>query len=599
MSIAKQEFTNAGRSMLGRAQNAEILHITKIVAGSGAASQPSDLWPLTALKVPEMDVVISSARDLGDGVMIVEGNFRSDQAPRAFYLREVGIMAHIGAEADALYSVANVFADPPDYIDPVALTVQVFKIKLIVDRIPTGQLDVSIGPSEAVMGENIGADTVGPGPYKETMGNVLRFKRIIQGAAMDIHEVPGPNGDAIYIGTSVLKNDLDLYVPANHPDCPDPSVGFPSIQAAHDHLLAYFIPAENFARIHVWKGTFAKANFRHPNSLQISLHGAPRVDKHIQVINWLDNTPTPQAPIDTVNVGGSSGHKNLAIPGDVSDLSVGQIVYLTGCNWGWTGGCKITAKAGNIITCDVPDQSNQTQHYVTQSSEVNFPNQRLSYYPTIVQWVNPQPGVRPQEHCLAFPYGIRLVENFLVIGARNAFGAQADMGLNNVMAWGAIAGCGSFTGLCMTSGDYVATHCEYGSGGPGMLWHIDVAMINGCLNGMFPGYNGCAFAAINSACTTWWLYITHCNIGIRMGLNCSAYGSHYLYGLNDYGVYSDMAGILNLASGLENFPFQNTTKDLVAKRMSYILYNRGGMPAPTCDPPTNPGNQNSWIEVLP
>jgi hypothetical protein len=215
--------------MLGRAQNTEVLHITKIVVGAGSASQPSQLWPLTALINWKMDVVISSKRDYGQGTLLIEGSLRSDQAPSAFDLHEVGIMAHIGAEADRLYSVANAFTDPVDHIDPAAPTIQVFKVKLIIDRIPAAQLSISIGPSENVVGQNLGADTVGPGVYRDALGNVLNFKRIIKGTSMDIHQVPDDvNPTAIYIGVATLTNDLDVYVPMNYPSPPAGAPHYPS-----------------------------------------------------------------------------------------------------------------------------------------------------------------------------------------------------------------------------------------------------------------------------------------------------------------------------------------------------------------------------------
>ena len=229
MSLAKQEFTDAGRSMLGRAQNHEILTISKIVVGSGSATTPSELWPLIALKTFEMNVVISAKRDYGQGTLLVEGSLRSDTAPHAFLLKEVGIMAHVGNEADRLYSVANVFAGAADLIDPAAPTIQVFKIKLIIDRIPAANLVVNIGPSENVLGENVGPDTVGPGVYRDAAGNVLYFKRLVQGSNMEIHD--STDGNSIYIGTSVLHNNVDLYVPKSYPGITDPEVLFDTIQA--------------------------------------------------------------------------------------------------------------------------------------------------------------------------------------------------------------------------------------------------------------------------------------------------------------------------------------------------------------------------------
>jgi hypothetical protein len=604
MSIAKQEFTNAGRSMLGRAQNGETLTISKIVVGSGIATQASELWPLTALIAQEMNVTISSKNDDGNGQLLIEGIFRSDAAPHAFDLREVGVMAHIGAEADRLYSVANAFADPPDHIDPAAPTFYGYKIKLVVDRIPAASLVIQIGPTEAVMGENVGLGTVGPGPYKEAVGNVLRFKRFKGQGGTTVTEDTGQN--VITIGVPMLTQNVDLYVPASYVSPPPgtlPEQFFPTIQAAHDYLLTFRIPADKTATIHVDAGTFAKANFSHPDSKQMKLIGRPRVDKAISVINWLDNTATAGPPIDTVQVGGSSGHKNIALvnSADVSAFQVGQIVYIRRANWGWVGGCKITAIAGAVITCDVPDQSDQTRHFTAQSTVASFPNQTLSYYPTIVQWTNPNPGARPLEHCLSFPNGIGSVENILAVGGHNAFGAGADLNLTNCMAWNAIAGCASFTGTCTTVGDYTATHCEQGSGGPGILWHLGTdttgaTYINGCQYGIVPGYNGCAVAAINTAMTGYWCFVNHCSYGIRCGLNCSAYGSQVIYMVNDVGMYAELNGALNFAI-LGNFPQLNGT-DLYATRGSYICYRLGGGPAPTLNPASNPGNNNSWIETL-
>ena len=229
MSISKQEFTDAGKSMLGRAQNAERLTISKIVVGSGSAAQPSDLWPLTALKVFEMNVAISTKNDYGDGTLLVEGSLRSDQAPHAFDLREVGVMAHVGTEADRLYSVANCFAEPPNQVDPASPTIEVFKIKLIVDGVPTANVAVSISPSENVVGENIGADIVSPGVYHDALGNVLHFKRLVQGANMDIHD--STDGNSIYIGMNLLPNSVDLYVPMSYVGAPQVrSTSLPSKQ---------------------------------------------------------------------------------------------------------------------------------------------------------------------------------------------------------------------------------------------------------------------------------------------------------------------------------------------------------------------------------
>ncbi len=320
MSLSKQEFTNAGRDMLGAAQAGDTLNITKIVVGSGSAAVPSDLWPLTNLIAFEMNVTISSKRYLGNGVMIVEGNFRSDEAPHAFYLRELGIMANVAAlvPADRLYSVANVFADPPDYIDPAAPTIQSFKIKLIVDRVDPDNITVTIGPSEAIMGENVGDETTGPGWFKEADGNILKFKRAVAGPGIELTEAPAPadGADTIEIATKQLRTNVDLYVPASYPGAP-PDAVFATVQAAHDYLLAFHIPADKLAKIHVYSGHFANTIptvFAHPDAARIQVLGLDIIARSITgAITRTGALPTVDV---TVNVTPTTG------------IAVNDVVYL-------------------------------------------------------------------------------------------------------------------------------------------------------------------------------------------------------------------------------------------------------------------------------
>jgi len=302
--------------MLGRAQAGETLTISNIVVGSGAAGVPSDLWPLIALIVHEMDVNISSKRDFGNGTLLVEGNFRSDDAPHAFDLREVGIMAHIGAEADRLYSVANVFTDVPVHIDPAAPVITAFKIKLIVDRISTDDIIVQIGPSEAVTGENIGADTIGPGFYKESIANLQRFKRAAAGVGMIITE--DVDEEVITFATNQLTADVDLYVPLSYPSPPSGARLFPTIQDAHDYLLTFTIPANKFARIHVAAGHYTQTipiQFTHPNAAQIQVLGQAVTTKTVS------GTITRAGALPDLDI-------TVPIPSGTAGIAVNDVVYL-------------------------------------------------------------------------------------------------------------------------------------------------------------------------------------------------------------------------------------------------------------------------------
>jgi hypothetical protein len=330
MSLNTQEFTDAGRTMLGRAQAGETLTVSKIVVGSGSAAVAGDLWPLTALITHEMDVAIFSKVDDGEGTLTVEGSFNAETAPRLFELRELGVMAHIGAEADQLYSIANVFTDAPDLIDPASTGVHAFKIKLVIER--ATNVTVTFGTSTDILAENIGADTVGPGWYKEKILNTLRFKRAVAGTDIELVD----DGDTVMIGVKTLTVDLDLYVPSTHPDAPSPDVTFDTIQEAFDYLLQYHIPTNRFATIHVAAGTFTVTtpiSVTHPNGSQIRLIGAVPLTTNVSTITNLDAT------------------KFNVVVASATGLAVNDLVTLAGTSDSrYTGGHNITAIVGNTVT---------------------------------------------------------------------------------------------------------------------------------------------------------------------------------------------------------------------------------------------------------
>jgi hypothetical protein len=573
--------------MLGRAQNGERLTITKLVVGSGAASVPSDLWPRTALFTFEMDVTISSKNDFGDGTLLVEGSFRSDQAPHAFYLKELGVMAHIGAEADRLYSVANVFSDPADYIDPAAPTMQVFKLKLIIDRIPTEELVVEIGPSENVIGENLGADTVGPGIYKTAAGNVLKFKRIVEGANMEIRDEPG--GDAIYIGTSVLKTNVDLYVPLTYPGITDPNVLFPTIQAAHDYLLQFTIPPDKHATIHVAAGLFqgvgnSPCYLTHPNASQLTLIGQPRVDKTIVAgPNYVDAT-----------------HKNVQISGSIADLFVGQPVYLMNTDTGWAGGCYITAKAGAIVTLSVIKRDSRATYNINNSGALGAC--RLSYFPTIIYEANPNPGNPWTAATVNVVCGNNMtVANLCIIGGYHVLSVPGTRSaISNVFCLG--TGGDGATGIgagdnCVIGwqSDVVVTDCGFGLTGFFTGHNLNVNIIaNACDCGI--GADGVFGAVPGIASPSGKIYLVH-NATCARNWGSSASFGNVFFACNNFGFDAANLGCF-IFGPFANYPQLNGT-DLYAHNMGFITYSRAGGPEPSCNPAKNTygQNQNSFIAV--
>ena len=591
MSLSKQEFTNAGRAMLGRAQNGEVLHITKIVCGDGAASVPADLWPLTALISFKMNVVISTKRDYGQGTLLVEGSLRSDQAPAPFFLKEVGIMAHIGAEADQLYSVANVFTDPPDYIDPAAPTIEVFKIKLIVDRIPTANLVVQIGPSENVTGSNIGAETVGPGWFRDAAGNVLNFKRVIIGTGMEIYETPiSPGGDAIYIGVKTLHNDLDVYVPPSYPNLPPGALTFATIQAAHDYLLSFTIPSDKFARIHVGPNILSSAvtiQFTHPNSKQISVLGMPRVDYPITSIT------ATGAPLGTT--------KDLAIA-NTAGLVAGQVAYIYNALPNWMGGVKILSVRPNSVTVSHFRKDSRAINTATESGGT----MRLSHHPSHL--VNTNAGAyNTLDPVISFPNGIRLIQNMTLEGVgyilNIADGSVQDCqtcgGTGGVTTTFGKRGINHYVGSCNLSGECVFSNSAWGIISFGVFSAFEQTVINGCQFGFQPSSLGGALGSITGGMPNALGYLVHCQRGVMAG---NFLGGSIFYCENDFGFYAGGNATCYIGAAYASYP-QNNTMDLYAENLSFIGYNRWGQANPTTDPPAGnldlaQSNHISFIEVL-
>jgi hypothetical protein len=573
MSLAQQEFTDAGRSMLGRAQNGEILTITNIVVGDGSALTPSDLWPLTALIDLKYTVTISTRRDYGNGTLLVEGSFESNAISSAFYLKELGVMAHIGSEADRLYSVSNVFTDPPDYIDPAAPTIQAFKVNLVIERIPLTSLVIQIGPTDNVLGENVGADTVGPGPYKDAAGNVLQFKRFAAGPFISITEDSGEN--VITIGQNIIQTNVDLYVPTSNPNAPNPTVAFPTIQAAHDYLLQFTIPADKTATIHVYKGTFVSTGailINHPNALQINIVGDPRVDKVCTSIGYINATA-----------------KRLIIA-DVTGLAAARIGYVAQAATPWTGGCQLIGTPHpSDVSASIEARDGRGNYTTTDTG----PGRRFSYFPTVVQTTAAPSLIIPVFSC---PNGIGRIENILATGGWAAF-SLLEGTIKNCQAWGTTRGVNNAGGVVNLQGECVFTQCDFGMTGLGTIIAFDQTYINACTQGIAIPVS--AVGSITGGMDSTVVYLARNTYAVNVVNGGRFEGGSILYAYNDTGfsvVGNSTAFIGNSAYGCAP---QNNGTDVYAQGLSYVQYDRKGQPAPVCNPVAEtPGNQGAIIHVL-
>jgi hypothetical protein len=568
MSLSKQEFTNAGRNMLGRAQNGEVLHINKIVVGSGVAAAPSDLWPLTDPIQEQTPLVnISSTRDLGNGVLLVEGNFRSDMMGSSFYLRELGIYAHIGSETDQLYSIANVFADPPDFIDPSALTIQVFKIKLIVDRIPTGSINVSISPSEAVSGENLGSDTEGPGWYDSTAGNILKFKRATAGAHIKLTE--SSDGNSVQIAVKTVETDLDLYVPTSNPEAPKPEVAFATIQAALDSVADLLIPSNRFVTIHVYSGNFTVTSptvVDHPNASQIKIIGKDIIARSITGAI----TSTGTAP--TIDV-------TVTVPSGITGINVGDVVAIFDAPDGRLEQC------GYVLSTHPTPQPHaviRMRSIVAPPASMNvLATTKLLIFPT--QYLVTAPAGMNVFNCLQ---GVGLIKNFamrstapIATAGGAAMRCNGDGAIENFVVVGFNMGFGVANGNLNVTPIVACCQCQVG---------MEVAPYAGCVTQPPTSWNRLVFSG-NLTYGIWISGGTYYPFGLantwaignvtgirsdrglfEHGTGGGATQGGIVVAFNNVGCYAAIGGVVLCANDSPNIVDGNVTWDCVAVESSQI-----------------------------
>ena len=598
-NLAIQHFTDAGIDMLGQANAGALLVITKAVVGSGAAATAEDIIHRTDLISKKQDVVITRKVNLGGGKMVVSGVLTEWlMTGPAFQLRELGIMAKIGTTGtEKLYSASNVFADPPDTITPGGTSQHAFDIQIEIQR--AENVSVVIDESTMIDAENIPSDpSVGPGWFAQKTGKIFQFKRAVEGVGIELTEA----ADRITIATKKLAVDLDLYVPQTYPGITDSNVLFPTVQAAHDYLLQFTIPPGRKATIHVAAGVFNSSSailFNHPDSKQITLSGWARQDKTPTKVEYY-NASTKKVTVPT-----------SAWPNGTA-LAVGQIVYLTQMNSGWSGGCEITQVSSGFVLLSVPNRGAQSAYQLTDTRA----GMRMSMFPTVLKYTGalrapmgpvggglPTPLVAGSETNLNCPYGIGLIENITLKGGGYGFGLGDSSSLKNCMAITCThRGLSNGLGVGL-QGECIFTDCDFGMTGTGVIYAGEVTFVNGCLIGIAPAGAGSAIGSLIAGMDSTFVYINHCGTAIHAAAGANFRGGSIVYENNDVGLKATGGSVISLgpyASVAGNAA--NTNKnglDLSAQGMSYIELKYAG-PVPTSSPANDTvGNQNSLIHFYP
>lgn len=459
MNLNNQILTDAGKAMIGAANAGTLLTITKLVVGSGVASVVSDLYPLTALKIWKADAAITRKTDLGGGKIIVSGALTEKTMPAggAFPFIELGVMAKVGSGPEQLYCVANAFTDSPQTVTPGGPNTFAFDITIVVDR--ASNVSITIGDPNTVACANIPSDaTVGPGLYANRLGNIFQFKRLVAGAGVVMTEA----ADRITVAGKVLTGDTNLYVPTSNPAAPDPSVAFPTLQAAIDYLNDYRIPYNTAVFINIAAGTFTSANtitVSHPNAQRIFILGAAAITKNITAIVHLDAT-----------------HKKVTL-NNVTGLGVDQYINIVGtATAGYSGGGQISNIAGNVVTVTIRTGYVSYPEYVTAAGAVG----RLTAYPTILIGPAHQLGI----YC---PFGLGLMQNVSIESGPSGGGSlaiytQGNIALSSVAIWD------NSTGLLIegckadVSNECTFTSCDLAISGDTL--HASNLYITGCKIGI-------------------------------------------------------------------------------------------------------------------
>jgi hypothetical protein len=570
MSLNAQVFTDAGIAMLGAANAGSTLTVTKIVVGSGTAADEAALYPLTALITHKSDVAITRKTDLGGGKMIVSGALtEAVMTPGpAFSLRELGIMAKIGAGPEQLYSVSNVFGEPPDTVTPGGTSTHAFDITIVIDRATS--VNITIGDPNTVDVQNIPSDpAVGPGLYAGRVGNVFQFKRLVAGPGIAFTEA----SDRVTVSQKVLGN-LSLYVPASHPDAPGPEVAFATLQAALTYLQDFIIPGDKTVVINIYKGAYTNTNAilcLHPDAARIFIHGTAPLSKSVSAIAYLDTT-----------------HKSVTVD-NTTGLAVGQRVHLADADGGWAGGCKITGIAGLVVTCSTEKRDARPNYTAAQA----FPGARLTLNETVLVLDDPA----KTKYGLYCPHGLGNLQNITMDGGLSCLRTLGDAWITGSSFWNAHTGLDIGEAAVATCvGECVFTQCDVGAGGSKLL-ATGKPYFNACTTGV--QCRSAEVGAILVTQTNSYAYFSHNTVGIRARNNADFLGGFIVASSNNNLAEVDIksSAVFNQPGGFKSF-LDNNGSELNALNNSYILHYVNSGNIPSCNPSAGVlGNQNSLVHL--
>lgn len=244
--------TDVGWDQLASALAGKNLTFLNMEAGDGTVTGDPEMETMTSLKNYVMDIPITSYSDDGKGQVTLIGTLSSKKVAAPFYFRELGVKASVGATSlmmavvqanviegagdvpntiegraaptgEQLFCVSN-SGDSADYIPDSTNEAVVIQNVEIVVKIDKGvSYEVIIAADANVTAQNIGPASVGAGHFRDKLGSVLHFKRLISTASVRVSETTDTvQADVVFpqaIPTGCMMDYPDLVPPTGWLTC--------------------------------------------------------------------------------------------------------------------------------------------------------------------------------------------------------------------------------------------------------------------------------------------------------------------------------------------------------------------------------------------
>jgi hypothetical protein len=485
--------TDVGLEALTDAEAGQHIEYTHMEAGDGDIyGGDTEIYGMTALAHHVMDFPITNFSNDGAGQITLIGVISSKNVTAGFYFKELGVRCTIDGGTPILYTVSYAGATG-DYIPASTETpvvIQTVQIIIRIDRAPN--VTVIVQPGLDVTAQNIGPATVGPGYFRDKIGQVLWFKRINSPRhTLNLSETT----DVVSIDLPDITENLDMYVALGNPDI---FPNFSTIQNALNYLRPRRIAHQIMVKINVSAGVWlnsATITVNHPQGVQIQIIG----------------TIGPQLNVSTASKDAQNNVTLNAPAGTFSNIAVGDwILHQQASNYigmGTSGVWKVTARAA--------DGSSLTyfcHHWGTLPAQGGVVNGKVNHLKTVIEFAANTHGMSVQEG------GLDLLQNMVLKGTGSGgFNGLVTYGRLNLVSYVGFSQWGPQANAAAGAGGVAI----YPAGGSSVYCSNCAACI--CYDGFWAGNSGTFMGLTSCYATGCWrfgLYTEGGGLTMNIGIAC-------------------------------------------------------------------------------